>query len=159
MKKVLLSIVMIALGFTASAQEGFNLGANIGVPTGDAKGFNMAYGFEANYLFKVTDALQMGPSVSYLVYSAEHSNISYLPVAIAARFDSSEKIAFGVDLGYGIDIKSTDISSSKMKSGFYYRPMVGFKASELIMFQAFYSAIKIGGGTAANFGIGLMISL
>ena len=153
MKKVFLSILMVALGFTANAQEGFNIGANIGIPTGDADGFDITYAIEANYLFEVSDALQVGPSVSYLVYSSDFIDLSFLPVAAAARYALSEKFIVGLDLGYGLSLEEY------IDDGFYYRPMVGFKVSDLIMLQAFYSGIELDGATVASFGAGIMFDL
>lgn len=163
MKKLLLAIVIIALGFSASAQNGnFNVGVNLGLPTGDAGDFyTFGLGLEVNYLFEVSETFDVGPSISYThffgddVAGIEIDDASFLPIAAAARFNASEKFVIGADIGYAVGI-----SPSENDGGFYYKPLVGFNVSEQVMLQAYYSGVNVDGGTNFDsFGIGAMFKL
>ncbi|MDO6601020.1 outer membrane beta-barrel protein [Tenacibaculum sp. 1_MG-2023] len=158
MKKLLLSIALVAFTFAATAQDGkFNLGVNLGLPTGDVSDFYSFVGsIEANYLFDVSEEFQVGPSASYSHFFGEEGfgDISFLPLAAAARFNASEQFVLGADLGYAIGI-----SPDENDGGFYYRPMVGYNLNDKVMLQVSYSGVSMDGGSFANFGLGAMFAL
>lgn len=159
MKKLLLSIALVAFTFAATAQDGkFNLGVNLGLPTGDVSdAYSFVGSVEANYLFDVSDEFQVGPSASYVHYFGEEDFISdggFLPLAAAARFNASEEFVLGADLGYAIGI-----SPDGNDGGFYYRPMVGYNLNDKVMLQVSYSGVSMDGGSFANFGLGAMFAL
>ncbi|APG64394.1 hypothetical protein LPB136_03000 [Tenacibaculum todarodis] len=157
MKKLLLSIALVAFVFTATAQDGkFNLGVNLGLPTGDVSdAFSFAGSVEANYLFEVSDQFQVGPSASYSHFFGEEGfgDISFLPLAAAARFNASEEFTLGADLGYAVGINTGN------QGGFYYRPMVGYNLNDKVMLQISYSGVSNDGATASSIGLGAMFAL
>jgi hypothetical protein len=165
--KKLLCIALMAFVGSVNAQEGqFNIGLNVGLPTGDAADISsLSLSAEANYLFEISDTFQAGASVAYLYnigkdinfagFTATLEDFSFLPIAAAGRFAASEKFTLGADVGYalGISPKGND-------GGFYYRPMVGFHITEMMMIQASYSGVRgDGGSTFSNFSVGAMFSL
>ncbi|GAB1309307.1 hypothetical protein KH5_19900 [Urechidicola sp. KH5] len=163
MKKFLVTAVIAVFGISAFAQNGnFNAGINFGFPTGDASDFSsFNLKVEVNYLFEVSEAFDVGPSMSYSHYFGKEigstginwDDVSFLPLAAAARFNASDKFAVGGDIGYAIGL-----SPSGNDGGFYYRPLVGYNVTDNIMIQASYSGISRDGGTFSNFGIGGMYS-
>jgi len=166
MKKVLFiaAFVLVGLGNVNAQNGSFNAGVSIGFPTGDISDISsLAISVEANYLFEISDQFKVGPSISYLHYIGKKDilgsgfdadDISFLPIAAAARFAASEKFTIGADLGYGIGISPDDIEGA-----FYYRPMVGYNISEKVMLQATYTGMSKEGSTISNFGVGAMFSL
>lgn len=165
MKKVLfIAVVVLGLGNINAQNGSFNAGVSIGLPTGDiSNSSSLAISVEANYLFEISDQFKVGPSISYLHYTGKKdilgsgfdaNDISFLPIAAAARFAASEKFTFGADLGYGIGISPDDIEGA-----FYYRPMIGYNISEKVMLQATYTGMSKEGSTISNFGVGAMFSL
>ncbi|WP_075340885.1 outer membrane beta-barrel protein [Tenacibaculum agarivorans] len=164
MKKLLLTIAVIALGFTANAQKaGFNVGANLGLPIGDASDLSsFVLGVEANYLFEASEEFLVGPSLSFVNYFGKDveilgvsvsSDANFLPIAAAARYMLSEEFSLGADLGYAIGLNTGN------EGGFYYRPMVGYNISEKVMLQATYSGVSADGGSLSNIGLGVMFGL
>lgn len=163
MKKLLLLIAIVGTGFTANAQ--FNVGVNLGLPTGDISNVSsFSFGVEANYLFEVSDELKVGPTVSYVHFVGKSidlvgfgpidtPNISFMPVGAAARYGVSDKFVLGADLGLAIGV------SNASGSDFFYRPMVGYNVSEKIMVQASYMGIATEGTSVATFGLGVMFGL
>ncbi len=162
MKKLCVLVVVVMFGITSiNAQGNFNLGVNLGIPTGDVSElYTFALGVEANYLFEVSDEFEVGPSVSFVNFFGESilgfdvDDAFFLPIGAAARYSASDKIKVGLDLGYAIGI-----SPDGNDGGFHYRPVFGFNVSEKIMLQAFYSGISVDGGTFGNFGVGAMFDL
>lgn len=159
--KKLLVVAMMAFGIAVNAQDGqFNIGANVGIPTGDASNAtSFALSAEANYLFNVSDQFKVGPSVSFVNYFGKTignvgiGDFQFLPVSAAARFSPSDKFTFGGDLGYAVGMNTGN------QGGFYYRPMIGYNVSEKLMVQATYSGITNDGATMSNFGLGVMFAL
>lgn len=142
----------MAFGIAVNAQEGeLNVGGTIGLVGGDlnSEAYDVAGAIEANYLFKVSDEFKVGPSISYLHFNGVAPDLGYLPLAAAARYDVSDKFVVGADLGYGIGV-----FQDGQTSGFYYRPVVGYKVTEAITVQADYKGISLDGGTVATYGIG-----
>lgn len=152
---------MLAFGFTATAQGNFNVGVNLGLPTGDVSdAYTFALGLEANYLFEVSETFEVGPSISFSnffgdeVGGFEFEDASFLPIAAAARFAAGDSFTLGADLGYAVGL-----SPDGNDGGFYYRPMVGYDLSENFMLQAYYSGVSVDGGTFSAFGIGGVFGL
>lgn len=150
MKKLLLSIAIVAFGLTATAQtEGFNVGANAVYNT-DAESFGVM--IEANYLFSVSDEFKVGPTVGYQHIFGEtqtfdtgfgtfevDSSFGQTLVGAAARYNVSDEFVLGADLGVGIATGTSD---------FYYRPLVGYMLGESSMVQLSYPASNGSGSIA-----------
>lgn len=165
MKKLVLSIVLSAFVFTASAQEGsFSIGASVGAVTGDISDFfSYSFSVDAAYMFEMSDQFDLGVTASYLSYigkdkvlgiAVDIDNGGFLPLAAAARYKASEKFVLGADIGYAIGIAPSDNDG-----GFYYRPMIGYNLNARTQITASYSGISTDGSTFANFGIGVMFGL
>ncbi|WP_028889169.1 outer membrane beta-barrel protein [Tenacibaculum ovolyticum] len=150
MKKLLL-VAMMAFGIAVNAQEAeLSVGGTVGLPVGDSDTANITGAIEANYLFKVSPQFKVGPTVSYLHFQQDGADFAFLPVGAAGRFDVSEKFILGLDLGYGIGVRP----SKYTQDGFYYRPMVGYKATEKITIHVDYSAVVLENSTPATIGLG-----
>ncbi len=168
MKKLFLAIAMVTFGLALNAQKGtFNVGANIGLPVGDAGDVSsFSYGGEVNYLFELSEKFELGASFSYIQFlgkevtrtfntgagtvtvTADAPSNAYLPIAAAGRYNVSEKFVLGADLGYAIGV------DTGLESGFYYRPMVGYKVMENITLQATYSGISADNFSPGVIGLG-----
>ncbi|QTE23036.1 transporter [Polaribacter cellanae] len=163
MKKVVfIAILAIASLGKMNAQNGvLNAGVNVGLPTGDASdASSFTLGAEVNYMFTVADGFTAGPSVSYSnffgkkVAGTKVPNVSFLPVAGAARYNVAEDFVAGVDLGYaiGINPKNND-------GGFYYRPMLGYKIADNTQLNVSYSGVSRDGGSISNVSVGIMFGI
>ena len=116
MKKLFLLAAIAVFGLSSvNAQSGFNVGLNIGLPIGDAGDVSSAsVGFDANYLFEVSEQLNVGPALGFtnsfgksidaIITSIDLDDVQFLPVAAAGRFLPNENMYVGADLGYAVGI-------------------------------------------------------
>ncbi|MBT8315171.1 MAG: outer membrane beta-barrel protein [Maribacter sp.] len=164
MKKVVLVAALALVGLTVSAQDGLKLGANLGLPVGDAgdvSGFSI--GLDAHYMFETAGEFDLGVAAGFTNafgktigdgnFSVEVDDVQFLPLAGVARFSASEEISVGVDLGYAVGI------SDGNDGGFYYRPTVGYAVSDNIEINASYTGISLDGGTWSTINLGVLFGL
>ena len=163
MKKVLV-VALALIGFSMSAQDGFKLGANLGLPVGDAgdiSGFSV--GLDAQYMFETAGEFDLGVATGFTnsfgktigdsTFSIEVDDVQFLPLAGVARYKASEEFSIGTDLGYALGINDGN------DGGFYYRPTVGYAVSEGIEINASYTGISLDGGTWSTVNLGVLFSL
>lgn len=155
MKKLFLFVALVTFSLTAQAQ--FSLGANFGLPTGDAEPVTtFAISAEANYMFESDSDLSFGLSASYLTFLGDDPfpDWSFLPLAGAVRYPISDSFSLGADIGYAIGLDPTGNDG-----GFYYRPVLGYSLGESTTLNLSYSSISVNGATISNFGLGIMFGL
>src|SRR5690606_11471546 len=138
MKKIILTAVIAVAGLiSAHAQEGFKVGAHIGVPVGDATDyFGINFGAEASYLYPVMENLHVGGTVGIDIFSGKsepHSiykneNNTLVPLMISGQYDFLDQFFAGIDLGYAFSLNDV------YKGGFVFQPKGGWQND---MFQAF----------------------
>jgi hypothetical protein len=163
MKKVLV-VALALIGFSMNAQEGFKLGANLGLPVGDAgdvSGFSV--GLDAQYIFETAGEFDLGVATGFTnsfgktigdsTFSIEIDDVQFLPLAGVARYKASEEFSIGTDLGYALGINDGN------DGGFYYRPTVGYAVSEGIEINASYTGISLDGGTWSTVNLGVLFNL
>ncbi|RIA09563.1 outer membrane protein with beta-barrel domain [Flavobacteriaceae bacterium MAR_2010_72] len=173
MRKLLLVIVVVAIGLTASAQTssasdrgGFNAGISLGLPIGDAgDGWTFNVTLDLNHLWNVSDAFDAGIATGYAhsfgdtIDLGEFGEIdlddaSFIPVAAAARYRVSDTFTLGADLGYAIGI-----SPDGNDGGFYYAPKVQFGVSDSIDIVGAYRGVSVEGGSFDVITLGVEFKL
>lgn len=146
MKKLLMSVLLLITTCFVNAQVGkVGLGANLGLTTG-AGDTNFVLGADLQYLFEADTKFDVGGATG-LIFETE-TNAIVLPLAVAGRFNATQEISFGLDLGYAIGI-------NKSGNGFYFRPIFGYNLSEEIQLRASYSGIESSG----YFNVGAIFNL
>ena len=155
MKKLFITTVaVLGMFFNIQAQEGFNVGGYLGVPVDGSEYATFSIGFDANYLFEVTDRIDVGPAVNlshsfgkkryYINDDFNEVSISdpfqFVAIAGAGRFSINDKMTAGVDAGFAIGINDGN------DGGFYFRPLFGYNIKENIQLNASIIGIAMGGG-------------
>ena len=164
MKKTVLFFALLISGLAVQAQEGFNLGINFGLPTGDASDISsFSLGIDANHLWSVADSFDAGVATGFtnafgksqeiLGFDVEFDDVQFLPVAAAGRFHASDRFRVGADLGYAIGLNDGN------DGGFYYRPLVAYGITEKIEANFSYTGISLDGGTWSTLVLGFMVNL
>ncbi|MPS73557.1 MAG: hypothetical protein E2590_10475 [Chryseobacterium sp.] len=125
MKKFFLMTAFAVFGL-ASAQEGFKLGAHIGVPTTGNSDFTL--GLDAAYRWNLAKGFDLGVATGYSHYIAKSydspgygsfkgEDFGFIPVAVSGKYSfSGAPIAVGLDLGYGIS------TNDNVNGGLYALP-------------------------------------
>jgi len=153
MKKLMLLGAFALLGaINVNAQSGFKLGANVGLPVGDANIINsFTLGVDASYLWPVAESLNLGVATGFQSYfpksewkDAGAKNLNIVPIAASAQYMFSPEFSLGVDLGYGFAF-----SDGESDGDFYYAPKAAyhFGPSEVNL-----SYRGIGDGGSVNLG-------
>ena len=122
----------MAVFWLSSAQEGFKLGAHIGVPVadaGDASSFNL--GLDAAYMWNVAPSFDLGIASGYTHFIGKSNNgykvddFGFIPIAASGKYRfSGSPVSLGLDLGYGISTKDG------IDGGLYYQPKVAYNFSQ-----------------------------
>jgi len=158
--KKLLFITLAIFGLASVNAQGFKLGANVGIPTGDASDYSsFSIGLDVNFLWEVSDSFDAG-----LVTGFSHNfikedwdsfidDVQFLPIGAAGRYNLSEDFKIGADLGYAIGINDGN------DGGFYYRPMIGYDISPRVELNLSYSGVVNDGDTWSNISLGIMFGL
>lgn len=131
MKKLIMIAAMAVFGLS-SAQEGFKLGAHIGVPVadaGDVSSFNL--GLDAAYMWNVAPSFDLGIASGYTHFIGKSNNgynfddFGFIPIAASGKYRfSGSPVSLGLDLGYGISTKDG------IDGGLYYQPKVAYNFSQ-----------------------------
>ncbi len=165
MKKVLLIATIALASFGVNAQEGFKLGLNLGLPTGDAGDVSsFSVGLDAYYMFGGSEEFNIGIASGFTnafgksitlgdFGSVEIEDVQFMPIAAAGRYNASEELSIGADLGYALGINDGN------DGGFYYRPIVGYNISENIEINASYTGISLDGGSWSTINLGVLFAL
>lgn len=164
MKKMFFVAALALFGFSVNAQEGFKVGANLGLPVGDAADISsFSIGLDVAYHWSVADNFTAGVASGFTnsfgkkidlgSMSITLDDVQFLPIAASGRFAASEKFSVGADLGYAIGI------SDGIDGGFYYRPIVGYNLSAMTQLNVSYTGISVEGGTWSTVNLGVLFAL
>ncbi len=155
---------MLFAGITLQAQEGFNLGINFGLPTGDASDFSsFSLGIDANHLWNVAESLDVGVATGFTnafgkdfefsEFEGTYDDVQFLPIAAAGRYHVTDKFRAGADLGYAVGLNDGN------DGGFYYRPILAYGITDRIEANFSYTGISLDGGTWSTIVLGFMVNL
>lgn len=131
MKNLILACAFAMLAFTVSAQEGFKLEIQGGLPYNDFNNdVSVALGFNTGYMRAINEWLDLGGTVGYIhgipetfhsdVVLTDLPSIQFLPLAGSFRIWPSRDVSFGMDAGQALGLNEGN------DGGLYYRPTIGF---------------------------------
>ncbi|GGH48020.1 hypothetical protein [Mangrovimonas yunxiaonensis] len=148
MKNILLAwVVVLTAVYGVRAQEGFSVGAFIGLPMADGSDFaTFSLGVDATYQFAIGEKFSAGPALgfshsfgetrTYYGVDLDYDDVQFVPIAGAGRFYINEMFTVGLDLGYAVGINDGN------DGGVYYRPMFGYNINEKIQLNASYRGVR-----------------
>ena len=165
MKKLVLIVAFALIGSSAFGQ-GFNLGLNLGFPTGDAgDAYTFTIGVDLHYMWDVSDTFTAGVASGYSHFLGDEIDLGsfgtidvddagFIPLAAAGRLSLSDSFVLGADLGYAIGV-----SPDGNDGGFYYRPMLGYNISDSMQITASYRGVSVDGGSIDAVTAGINFAL
>ncbi len=166
MKKLFL-VGALALFGALSAQAGFKVGANVGLPLGDAKNANsFVAGVDLAYLMPVSADFNAGLVTGYELWvgkdqtfsvpmlgdvTVKGENSGMIPIAASGQYRFTPEFSLTVDLGYAF------FTQSGAGGGFYYAPKAAyhFGPSEV---NVSYRGVSQKEGTASSINLGYAYS-
>ena len=164
--KKLIFIAFMALGTIGmQAQQGFQIGANLALPVGDASDFSsFSIGLDARYMWNVADSFDAGVAGGFTnafgkefdvpgFGTVEAEDIQFLPLAAAGRFHASDQFRVGADIGYAVGINDGN------DGGFYYRPHIAYGLSDKVELNLSYTGVSLDGGSWDTLGLGVLFGL
>lgn len=155
-----LPIIIGVISFTAiSAQEGFKIGAQAGLPIGDYDDLvRVVVGADIGYMWAPNKVFDLGIKAGIVhgfaetfkaeVVSVELPSVQFAPVAASIRIWPSKKFSFGGDVGTAFAL------SERESDGFYYRPQLGFQTGAQSELNLSYSAIAQDSATWSTVTLG-----
>jgi hypothetical protein len=155
---------MLFFGATLQAQEGLNLGINLGLPVGDASDFSsFSLGVDANYLWNVAESLDVGVATGFtnafgktfeiLGEEFDADDVQFIPIAASGRYHITDTFRAGADIGYAIGINDGN------DGGFYYRPILAYGFNDSMEVNFSYTGISLDGITWSTISLGFMVNL
>ncbi|MGL6038625.1 MAG: hypothetical protein ACRC0E_07035 [Soonwooa sp.] len=162
MKKLFL-VGALALFGAMNAQSGFKLGANVGLPVGDASDYsNFTAGIDVSYLWPVSTDFNLGIASGAQMWFGKDQDVpgfgtikvdnsTVIPIAASGQYRFTPEFSLGVDLGYGI------ATQEGADGGFYYAPKAAyhFGPSEI---NLSYRGISQDGGSVGSVNLGYAYS-
>lgn len=149
MKKTIIAMaVLFITAIHVQAQGGFNLGAYVGIPVADGGDVaNLALGFDANYLFEISEKFSVGPTTGFSHSFGENNfdAFQFIPIAAAGRFNINDMFTAGIDLGYAIGINDGN------NGGVYFRPTFAYNVTDRIQVNASYIGVALGSGRGLGY--------
>ena len=160
MKKLMLVMVAVMLGFTVTAQDGFRAGVNVGFPSGDASDFaTFAIAVDLGYLFDVSDNFQAGVATGYShsfgdeYMGIDLDDVQFIPLAASGRLALGDNFGLGADVGYALGVNDGN------DGGFYYAPRVSYGISDAIDIVAAYRGVSKDGNSWDIISLGVEFGL
>lgn len=167
MKKIILSLAIVAIAFTVNAQDKkkdakefkFSVGVEAGLPLGDFKETSsIGIGGSVMGEYAAAEAVGITISAGYITFSGKKIDLggglgsfkfgsaSIVPVLAGVKYYFSEQFYGHAQLGMSF-------LNAGAGSAFTYAPTVGFMASENIDISLKYQAFSKGGGTTSFLGL------
>ena len=160
MKHGILALLFTFLSIGLSAQEGFKLGIQGGLPLAD---FNdevaITIGLDVGYMYALGEVVDLGIMTGFVHGFAEtfHTNtvltdlpdVQFLPLAGSVRIWPSNSFSFGVDAGQAFGINEGN------EGGLYYRPLIALLMGPKTEVNLSYTGIQLDDKvwSTANLGV------
>lgn len=147
-RKVFFLIVFSISFFSISAQEGFKIGAQAGLPIGDYNdSISIVAGLDVGYMWAPNKLLDLGIKSGIVHGFAETYRFEqtasiklpsrqFVPIAASVRIWPSRSFSFGGDVGQALGLNDGN------EGGFYYRPQFGFQMGAQSEVNFSYTAVK-----------------
>tara|TARA_R110002124_G_scaffold131268_2_gene293469 strand:- start:7180 stop:7695 length:516 start_codon:yes stop_codon:yes gene_type:complete len=170
MKKIMIFATALMISLTAFSQDKkIKIGAFGAIPMGDTKDVSKTgFGIDATYLIEVSDKFDLGFTTGFSFFAGKkvkilnndnsvstlkYANAKYIPITGAVRFNATDKLYIGTDIGYAIGI------GDDVKGGLHYKPRIGYQITDLIGINMSYTGLKVKGGTWKTLNFGVEFSL
>lgn len=165
MRKTVLLVALLISSIGMRAQE-TNISLSGALELSDTDPLKFGINLGINYLWEASEKFDLGLTAGYHHYfrddyqlvpstTIDVPDFSFLPLAAAARFNATERLTLGADIGYAFGI-----SPDENDGGFYYAPKIQFGVTPKLDILAAYKSISFDGGASFDvFTLGLEFGL
>ena len=163
MKKLLLFCLFSIFTLSSlQAQEGFRLGIQGGIPSGDFdEAVSLMIGADVGYMWVLGEYFDLGIATGYIhgfgdnfgLESEAGEDVQFLPVAGAFRFWPVRDLSIGGNVGQAIGINDGN------DGGFYYRPMLAYLFNQTTEINISYTSIDLDVATWNTISVGLVLTI
>ncbi|TVZ15014.1 outer membrane beta-barrel protein [Maribacter sp. MAR_2009_72] len=161
MRKVGIIISFVLTVFQLSAQEGFKLGVQAGLPLNEFNdAVSVVLGADASYMYPLGEVVDIGPAVGYIHGFAEKYQstiplsdlepVQFLPLSAGVRFWTSNSFSFGGNAGWAMGINDGN------DGGVYYRPTIAYLTSSSSEVNLSYTNINLDQAKWTTITLGLV---
>ena len=161
MKQLIFAFIFTFLGTTLSAQEGFKIGAQAGLPLGDYNDLvGVVIGADIGYMWAPNKIFDLGMKAGIIHGFAERftsetvtvklPSIQFAPLAASVRIWPSRSFSIGGDIGQAFGLNEGN------DGGLYYRPQIGFQTGAQSELNISYTAIQNGDDTWSTVTVGFV---
>ncbi len=158
MKKTIIAVALVAIAFTANAQDKkgsdkslkFSVGVTAGLPIGDASNFSsFAVGGDIMGEYAAAETVGITLSAGYLTFTGKNGagSSSFIPVLAGGKFTFGEKFYGHAQVGMSFS------TASGGGSAFTYAPGFGYQVSENFDLGVKYQAMTKSGSTTSFVGL------
>lgn len=148
------------MGAIVSAQEGFKLGIQAGLPFNDFNGVtDIVVGADVGYMHALGEVVDLGVGVGFIhgfpetfksgTAQLDLPSIQFLPISASLRIWPSNSFSFGGKLGYALGL------SDGNEGGVYYRAIIGYLMSAKTEVNISYTGIQVEDVTWSTVTIGV----
>lgn len=160
MKRIFLVMTCIIASSVMTAQEGFKLGIQGGLPFNDFNNVTgVVLGADAGYMHALGEVVDLGVSVGIIhgfpetfkegTAQLDLPSIQFLPLAASLRIWTSNSFSFGGKVGYALGINDGN------DGGLYYRPIIGYLMSSKTELNISYTGIQLEDATWSTVTLGI----
>ncbi len=164
MKNIFFTFFLALLGMQLSAQEGFKIGIQGGLPLGDYNDkVGVVLGFDVGHMWALGEVVDLGITAGYIygfpekfraeVVSVDLPSIQFLPIAASIRFWLSNSVSLGIDVGQALGINDGN------DGGLYYRPQIGFLFGTQTEINLSYTGISQDQGSWSTATLGILYTI
>ncbi|WP_339713202.1 outer membrane beta-barrel protein [uncultured Kriegella sp.] len=161
MKQLIFALIFTFLGTSLSAQEGFKIGVQAGLPLGDYNDLvGVVIGADMGYMWAPNKIFDLGIKAGIIhgfaerfkeeVVTVKLPSIQFAPLAASVRIWPSRSFSLGGDIGQAFGLNEGN------DGGLYYRPQIGFQTGAQSEFNFSYTAIQNGDDTWSTVTIGFV---
>ena len=164
MKKYLTVLILALVSTTITAQEGFKIGLQGGIPIGDFDSqLSLVVGADVGYMWALGEVVDLGVASGYIHGFTDNfdddsefaglPDVQFIPAAASFRIWPTNSFSLGADGGYAIGINDGN------DGGLYARPVIGFLFSAFTELNISYSYVSLDGATWSTATIGLLFTI
>lgn len=163
-KYVLLYLLIFLSAISMKAQEGFRIGIQGGLPSGDFdEAVSLMVGADLGYMWVLGEYFDLGLATGYIhgfgdtfelnSVASERPDVQFLPLAAAFRFWPSRYISLGGNVGQAIGLNDGN------DGGFYYRPVFGYLFNQTTEVNISYTGISLDSASWNTISVGLVLTI